>query len=154
MCVYIFQMFMFLPVYLALDDGSTAPVPLRPRPWPRRQSPGSGLASHDSGRIAYHSIATGFGMCNVPVDGSTTQKQAMTWKVAGLSALDTDEASDLNSLALASHRRLGSSDVKQCIQMYITSNYYKIITTSFHPIIAMLLHITPLLLPYYCLITT
>ncbi len=33
MFVYIFQMFMFLPVYLAqaLDDGSTAPVPLRPR---------------------------------------------------------------------------------------------------------------------------
>jgi hypothetical protein len=34
MCMYIFQMFMFLPVYLALDGGSTAPVALRPRLWP------------------------------------------------------------------------------------------------------------------------
>ncbi len=31
MFMYIIPMFMFLPVYLALDVGSTAPVPLRPR---------------------------------------------------------------------------------------------------------------------------
>ncbi len=31
MFVYILKMFMFLPVYLALDDRSTAQVPLSPR---------------------------------------------------------------------------------------------------------------------------
>ncbi len=48
MFVYIFQMFMFLPVYLALDVGSTAPVPLHPRLRPWCPPPGSGLVSHDS----------------------------------------------------------------------------------------------------------
>ncbi len=48
--MYIIPMFMpvFLPVYLALDVGSTAPVPLHPRLRPWRPPPGSGLASHDS----------------------------------------------------------------------------------------------------------
>ncbi len=48
MFVYILPMFMFLPVYLALDVGSTAQVPLRPRLRTWRPPPGSGLASHDS----------------------------------------------------------------------------------------------------------
>ncbi len=48
MFVYIHQMFMFLPLYLALDVRSTAQVLLRPRLWPWRLPPGSGSASHDS----------------------------------------------------------------------------------------------------------
>ena len=49
MFVSILILCIILPVYLTLDVGSTAPVPLRPRlrrPW--RPPPGSGLESHDS----------------------------------------------------------------------------------------------------------
>jgi hypothetical protein len=53
---YILPMFMFLPVYLALDVGSTAPVPLRPRLRPWRPPPGSGLASHDSPPLSLASL--------------------------------------------------------------------------------------------------
>ncbi len=46
--VSILTLCIILPVYLALDVGSTAPVPLRPRLRPWRPPSGSGLESHDS----------------------------------------------------------------------------------------------------------
>ena len=48
MFVSILTLCIILPVYLTLDVGSTAPVPLRPRLRPWRPPPGSGLESHDS----------------------------------------------------------------------------------------------------------
>ncbi len=67
MFVSISELCKFLPVYLALDVGSPAPVPLRHRLRPWRPPPGSGLESHDS--PSQHC-----NMSNVPVDGSATEK--------------------------------------------------------------------------------
>ncbi len=75
----------------------------------RRRSRTAPAPSHDVHRpnldrhltIAHSSIATGFGVCNVPFDSGATQKQASTGKVACLGAVDTDIASNLNSSALA-----------------------------------------------------
>jgi hypothetical protein len=62
-------MFSYLPPGRALDDGSTAPVPAAPPLQPAITD----LDWHFT--IAYACIATALDMCNVPVDGDTTQKQ-------------------------------------------------------------------------------
>ncbi len=71
--VYIL-MFIYLPVYLALDDGSTAPVPAAPPPPPPITD--SDLDWHFT--IAHACMATALDMFNVPVDSGATQKQAAT----------------------------------------------------------------------------
>ena len=67
-------MIIYLPVYLALDDGSTAPVQLRPRP----AGPPAITDLDWHFTIAHACIATALDMCNVPVDDGATQKQAAT----------------------------------------------------------------------------
>ena len=69
-------MFIYLPVHLALDDGSTAPVPAAPRPPPATGITDSDLDWHFT--IAHACMATALDMFNVPVDSGATQKQAAT----------------------------------------------------------------------------
>ncbi len=63
-------MFIYLPVYRL-----TAPVQLHPRSRPSRPQP-TDLDWHFT--IAHACLVTALDMCNVPVDGGTTQKQAAT----------------------------------------------------------------------------
>jgi hypothetical protein len=65
-------MLFYLPPGQALDDGSTAPIPAALPPPPAIKD----LDWHFT--IAHACIATALGMCYVPVDGGTTQKQAAT----------------------------------------------------------------------------
>ncbi len=84
---------------LALDDGSTAPVPLRPRLRPWRPQLGPGLASHDS--PSPHWDRPWVVICASSSWQRRDSEIALDLKVGlfdsgSLSAVDTDEASDVN----------------------------------------------------------